>query len=84
MQNDKAFAVAAVALIAGLASVLTASVLAGFASLPSPLVFLEHVGMGLLMRASYKAIGGWNWADWTLTSESEEALEAPSGATAQG
>ena len=77
MQNDKVFAVAAIVLFAGLASVLTTSVLAGFAALPSPLVFLEHVAMGLLMRASYKSIGGWNWADWTLTSEPAKEFEAP-------
>jgi hypothetical protein len=77
VQNDKAFAVAATVLFAGLASVLTASVLVGFAALPAPLVFLEHVAMGLAMRASYKFIGGWNWADWTLTSEPASEFEAP-------
>ena len=77
MQNDKAFAVAAIVLFAGLASVLTASVLAGFATLPAPLLFLEHVAMGLGMRASYKFIGGWNWADWTLTSEPTAEVDAP-------
>jgi hypothetical protein len=68
LQNDKSFAAYALILIAGVTSVLTASVLAGFARLPSPQVFLEHVALGLLMRASYKSIAGWNWADWTLTS----------------
>jgi hypothetical protein len=77
VQNDKAFAVAATLLFAGLASVLTASVLAGFAALPAPLVFLEHVALGLAMRASYKFIGGWNWADWTLTSEPIAEIDRP-------
>ena len=77
MQNDKAFAAAAIVLFAGLASVLTASVLAGFAMLPAPLLFLEHVAMGVAMRAAYKFIGGWNWADWTLTSEPTAEFDLP-------
>ena len=67
MDTEKSFAAYALVLIAAVASVLTASLVAGVARLPSPLVFLEHVALGLAMRASYKSIGGWNWADWTFT-----------------
>jgi hypothetical protein len=79
LDNDKSFAAYALVLIAGVASVITATVHAGVTSLPSPLVFLEHVALGLTMRASYKAIGGWNWADWSFTSEAAGRAVADTG-----
>jgi len=87
--NDKNFALYAVILVSGVASVITASVLAGFAALPSPAVFLEHVALGLMMRASYKTIGGFDWADWSFTSDRTSAAVAasdfstPTGTAAQ-
>ena len=89
MDNDKTFAAYALILIAGVASVITSSVLAGFATLPTPTVFLEHVALGLMMRASYKTIGGFDWADWSFGSERADAATAasdfapPSGSAAQ-
>ena len=77
MDTNKAFAVYALTLIAGVGSVLAASVLAGITTAPSPAVFMEHVALGLMMRAAYKSIGGWDWADWSLTSEpAGEAIAA--------
>ena len=89
MTNDKNFALYAVILVSGVASLITASVMAGFAALPSPLVFLEHLALGLTMRASYKTIGGFDWADWSFTSDHAPAaaeagdLATPSGTAAQ-
>jgi hypothetical protein len=84
LDNDKVFTGYALILIAGVASVITSSVLAGFASLPTPAVFLEHVALGLMMRASYKTIGGFDWADWSFTRDRApaEAEFAPSGPAA--
>ena len=88
MDNDKALAGYALILIAGVASVLTASVLAGVTRLPSPVVFMEHVALGLMIRAAYKSLGGWNCADWSFTSEpageaaAAKAFPSPSSTTA--
>jgi hypothetical protein len=69
LDNDKAFAIYALALLAGLASLLAASLVAGFATLPSPLSFFEHVSLGLALRAAYKGIGGFSWDDWSLLGD---------------
>lgn len=77
MDNDKSFAAYALILIAGVTSTLATSVMVGFASLPSPLVFFEHVALGLTVRSAYKFVGGWNWADWTVTGDaSADAIAA--------
>lgn len=88
LDNDKAFAAFALFLIAGVATLLSTLVLTGPGTWPSPLVVGEHVALGLSMRAAYKWIGGWNWADWSVTSEhaparaaADEVFAAP-GATA--
>ena len=70
MDNDRVFAAYALILIAGVTSTIATSVMVGFASLPSPVVFFEHVLLGLTIRSAYKFVGGWNWADWTVTAES--------------
>ena len=79
MDNDRAFAAYAITLFAVIASALTASVLAGFATAPSPLVFLEHVALGLAIRASYKSIGGFDWADWSVFSDDMAAADTQAG-----
>ena len=61
MDNDRIFTIYALTLIAGVASVITASVLAGYATLPSVGVFLEHVAMSLAFRGAYKSFGGFEW-----------------------
>ena len=74
MDNDKAFAIYAITIFAGLASVLTASLLAGYASIPSPPMFVEHPAMSLLFRAAYKSFGGPVW--WPYPSAFEDGHEA--------
>jgi hypothetical protein len=61
MNNDRIFAAYTVLLIAGVASVITASVMAGVAALPTFVVFLEHILLSLAFRAAYKSIGGFEW-----------------------
>ena len=70
MDNDKVFVAYALILISGIASVLTASVMAGIASLPSFMVFAEHVVMSLLIRAAYKSFNRFDWSDWNVFGES--------------
>ena len=87
MNRNSIFVIYALTLIAGVASIITASLMAGFATLPTPLVFIEHVAMGLAIRAAYKYIGGFDLSDWTLTGEpisaaTEAAEQLPAGATA--
>jgi hypothetical protein len=77
MNNDKAFALYAILIFSGVASVLTASVMAGVAALPTPLVFLEHLAMSFGFRAAYKSFEGWDWSEWSLTSDALAAPAAP-------
>ena len=78
MDNDKAFAAYALVIFAGVASVLTASVLSGTAALPSALVFLEHLAMSLALRTAYKSLDGTYWINNLGHSEATlEATEAP-------
>jgi len=79
LDKNNTFAAYALILIAGVGSVLTASVLAGITTAPSPTVFVEHVALGLMIRAAYKSFGGWNWADWTVTSEPAGGAIAATG-----
>lgn len=86
MDNDKAFAIFALTLLLGMASVLTAVMtFTEGASLPSPLVFVEHVAMGLAIRAAYKGFGGFSWDDWSVLGDrvaDARATEPASGITA--
>ena len=76
MENDKAFAVWALALIAAVGSVLTASVASGIAALPSPMMFAEHLVMAFGVRAAYKSFGGVTWPAWLVeTLAWSEAVE---------
>jgi len=70
LDNDKAFAAYALLLFLGVVTMLTVTMsLLGAGTWPTPTHLAEHVGLGLLMRAAYKWIGGWNWADWSVTSD---------------
>ncbi len=62
------FTAYALTLFAAVASLITATVMAGVATLPSPLVFVEHLAMSLCFRAAYKGIGGFSWDDWSILS----------------
>ena len=75
MGNDRAFHYYALFLVAGVASVITASVMAGLATLPTPLVFAEHLALSLLFRASYKSFGGFDWI-----TGGDELVEIPTAA----
>jgi hypothetical protein len=77
MSNDKAFTFFAVALVAAVLSVLTASVMAGVASVPTPLSFVEHLFFTVGFRAAYKSLDGPVWAPYP--SAREEAIEVPAG-----
>jgi hypothetical protein len=67
VENDRAFAAYALFMLAGITTVVAASVAAGIAGLPDPLGFLEHVSLSLAFRAAYKSLSGWDWSDWSLT-----------------
>lgn len=58
MENDKLFSLYAFTLLAGVASVATASVMAGFGALPSLGVFAEHLALSLTVRGAYHSFGG--------------------------
>jgi len=74
MDNDKIFSIYAFSLVGGIASVITASILAGIAAVPSPLMFVEHLAMSLTFRAAYKSFGGPVW--WPYPSARAEAAAA--------
>ena len=61
VDNDKLFSLYALTLVAGVASVITASVMAGVAALPTLGVFLEHLALSLAFRGAYKSFGGFEW-----------------------
>ncbi len=81
MSNDRAFMIFAMTLVAGVLSVLTASVMAGMASVPTPVMFAEHLFFTVGFRAAYKALDGPGWWGWMPIEDAElEAAEAGHGA----
>jgi len=64
VDNDKVFVAYALILVACIGSLL-ATMVAGN-PFPQPLSLLAHLGMSLMMRASYKSLGGWDPSEWTL------------------
>ena len=68
MDNDRAFTLYALTLIAIIGSVITASVASGIATLPTAGVFLEHLALSLGFRTAYKSFGGFDWVyEWADT-----------------
>jgi hypothetical protein len=67
VENDKAFAAYAFTLVAGIGTLVTV-MLSGAGPLPSALALLEHVVLSLMIRASYKSLGGWDWSEWKLVT----------------
>ena len=61
MDNDRIFGTYALILVAGVASVITASISAGIATVPEAGVFLEHLAMSFGFRAAYKSLDGFDW-----------------------
>jgi len=74
MDNDKVFTVYALTLIAGVLSVISASVMAGVATLPTPLNFVEHLALSFGFRAAYKSLAGPGW--WQAPTQLSEVLPA--------
>ncbi len=64
MDNDKIFAAYTLALVAGIGTLLTVIVSTGVAQVPPPLMFIEHLALGLAIRGAYKSYGGFNVSDW--------------------
>ena len=58
MQNDKAFIVYAMALVVGISTLLAFVLGTGASALPTPLYLIEHVTLGLGIRAYYKSFDG--------------------------
>lgn len=58
MNDDRAFLTYAVALAAGVTSLLTFILFTQAGSIPEPVYVLEHVALGLSVRAYYKAFDG--------------------------
>ena len=64
METDKALVAYALTLVTGTAAVLTLALSANFAMAPSPLMFLEHVALGIALRGAYKWAYGFETSDW--------------------
>ncbi|MFT5441937.1 MAG: hypothetical protein ACI8W3_000979 [Myxococcota bacterium] len=58
MQNDKVFITYALTLIVGTASLLAFVVISSAPSIPSAAYLLEHLTLGLMVRAYYKSFDG--------------------------
>jgi len=79
LDSDNRFTLYAVILISAVASVISASVMSGFATVPAPLFVAEHLGLGLLFRASYKSFGGIEWPFESADADRVEAGEPTAG-----
>ena len=77
MGNDKAFAIYALALITAVASVLAAFVIVRPAAVPSAVIFIEHLLLGLGVRAAYKSLHGFDWSDWNFMGERSGSVVEP-------
>ena len=81
--NDRAFAIYALTLVGAVVSLFATVVALGFASPPGLAFTVEHVGLGLLIRTSYKSLDGGSliadflrYTGWMSTDEGA----APAGA----
>ena len=87
MHNDNAFAGWVLLVVGGAILLLTTLLLTGVATMPPLLTIAVDVALGLSVRAAYKWVGGFDWADWSIAGDSAGVLEsderhAPPGATA--
>ncbi len=55
MDSNRVFGIYTAALVGGILSVITASVMAGMTTVPSFFTLVEHVSMSLLFRTAYKS-----------------------------
>jgi hypothetical protein len=78
LNNDKAFAAWVLLVVGGASSVMLTLILTGVvASLPPLTTILADVALGLSVRAAYKWVGGWDWADWSIAGDATgEAIAA--------
>jgi hypothetical protein len=84
LENDRAFTLYALTLIAIIGSVITASVATGIATLPTAGVFLEHLALSLGFRTAYKSFGGFDWVyEWADTLGLYERRAALDGLAAE-
>jgi hypothetical protein len=61
VSNDKVFGIYAVGLI-GMVALMWASLVAvGVATMPSMAFLVEHVALGVSLRAAYKSFAGFDW-----------------------
>jgi len=84
LDSDHRFSLYAAILISAVASVISASVIAGIATAPAPAFLAEHLGLGLLFRASYKSLGGveWPFAAAGAVADASDPSHAGAGLTA--
>ena len=75
MENDKYFSIYAFTILGALAAVISTSLQAGFTTMPSAWVFIEHIAMSLCVRAAYKSFG-WDWGFWTFGIGQRSVAEA--------
>jgi len=61
MDNQKAFTIFAISIIAGTATVITAAVTLQGGTFPPVIYVIEHVALSLLLRSAYKSFDGTNW-----------------------
>jgi hypothetical protein len=82
MDQDRIFANYAFCLIGGVATVIACLVSLGIADLPSVDFLVEHAGLAVLFRASYKSFDGSNWIRESLERSGMISTEAstPMGA----
>ena len=68
MKNDRVFTLYALTLLLIGGGMITAAIMMGLATVPTTGIFLEHLALGLGVRAAYKSFGGFDWlyelADW--------------------
>ena len=64
MQSDRVFAVFTLALVGGLAILLTLLFQSENAIVPTPVGFIEHIAISLSFRFAYKWIGGSDASEW--------------------
>ena len=69
MHDNKAFAAWVLLVIGGAGTLLLCLLLTGVAELPPLLNIVADVALGLSVRAAYKWVGGFEWADWSIAGD---------------
>jgi hypothetical protein len=70
LDDNKAFAAWVLLVVGGAGTLLLCLLLTGVAELPPLLNIAADVALGLSVRAAYKWVGGFEWADWSIAGES--------------